>query len=99
MALSPRRCALLALLSCLLPLAASQAADLPADVAAFTTQRETCEHFLGEEPYDAERAAELAAAAQKYCTTLNTQWAQLRARYKNDKAALAALGEELPLAE
>lgn len=99
MAFSPRRCALLALLSCLLPLAASQAADLPADVTAFTTQRETCEHFLGEEPYDAARAAELADAAEKYCTTLNTQWAQLRARYKDDKAALAALGEESPLAQ
>ncbi len=94
---SPRMYALFALLSAVLPLAASHAADLPADVAAFTQQREDCEHFLGEEPYDAERAAELAEAAEKYCTTLNTQWAQLRARYKEDKAALAALGEELPL--
>lgn len=97
MPLSPRLCSLLVITASLLPLTAPHAAELPADVNAFTTQREYCEHFLGEEPYDAERAAELAAGVEENCTTLNALWAQLRERYKDDDAVLAVLGEDMPL--
>lgn len=71
--------------------------ELPNDAGAFAKRREECEHFLGEEPYDAERKAYLDKAVGQTCGGSNRQLRQLRAKYRNDAAVLYALSgyEEL----
>jgi hypothetical protein len=66
-------------------------AALPADVLRFQAQREQCDHFRGEEPYDAQRAKFLAAALARTCTGTDKALAALRERYRQNPAALAAL--------
>lgn len=66
-------------------------AAFPADVRAFIDQRDLCMHFSGEEPYDAARRAEIAAAVKRYCTGTDAALADLRQRYRDDKAVIAAL--------
>jgi hypothetical protein len=64
------------------------AEDLPADVAAFLEDRQQCEHFLGEEPYDAQRAAEIDAALARYCRGTDARLAQLKQKYQAGPAAV-----------
>lgn len=70
----------------------------PADpVAAFVERAEMCVHFGGEEPYDAARAAEIAAAVQaNRCEALAADGAALKASTPaaaaQIDAALAPLG-------
>ncbi|WP_425987220.1 hypothetical protein [Brevundimonas sp. TWP2-3-2] len=70
----------------------------PADpVAAFVERAELCVHFGGEEPYDAARAAEIAAAVQaNRCEALAADGAALKASMPaaaaQIDAALAPLG-------
>jgi hypothetical protein len=47
-------------LTCVIPLVYADPA-VPADVAKFKDRRDLCDHFRGEEPYDEERRAFLAA--------------------------------------
>jgi len=42
--------------------------NLPRDVQCFVENAAMCEHFAGEEPYDAERGKEIVKAVTKYCT-------------------------------
>ena len=39
---------------------------LPPDVKVFVERRSHCEHWAGEEPYDAPRAAEIEAALRQF---------------------------------
>lgn len=73
--------------------------ELPADAAAFVKRREECEHFLGEEPYDAERKAYLDKAIRQTCAGNNRQLRGLRAKYRNDAPVLYALSGYEDLAE
>lgn len=66
-------------------------ASLRADVVAFRQRRDECDHFRGEEPYDAERAAFLHAALARTCKGTDAELAGLRKRYARDRAALRAL--------
>lgn len=73
---------------------------LPPDVRAFVVRNDACEHFLGEEPYDAERRKQLEAAFRKYCKGARNTFDTLMARYRNDAATRAWLqryGEEMTL--
>ncbi|BBP82675.1 hypothetical protein PHLH8_23170 [Pseudomonas sp. Pc102] len=70
---------------------AATTADLPGDVASFAERYANCEHFLGEEPYDAERAKELAQAVEELCTGIDAQLDALRQRYRDDAAVTQAL--------
>nr|BFD40789.1 hypothetical protein FFPRI1PSEUD_22880 [Pseudomonas sp. FFPRI_1] len=65
--------------------------QLPAEVTAFIQRHEECLHFAGEEPYDAERRAELEKAVNEVCVGHDRQLGSLRAQYKNDPDALQAL--------
>ena len=73
--------------------------EMPADVAAFFLDRQQCEHFLGEEPYDAERAAQIEEALDRYCRGTDGRLAQLKRRYAQGpsavRQALDALDDKL----
>lgn len=56
---------------------------LPADVEAFVARRESCEHFRGEDPYDAERAAYLEHAIDESCRGTDSALAELKVKYKD----------------
>lgn len=75
------------------------AAPLPKDVAAYIERRNECEHFIGEEPYDAARKKYLAEAVRETCTGSNRDLAALRKKYRNDPDVLKALSEFYDLAE
>lgn len=64
----------------------------PKDVAAVAERIAMCTHFAGEEPYDAARRKEIAAAMKKYrCEKLDKDEAALRKRYKDDSVVLGVL--------
>ncbi|XLZ71003.1 hypothetical protein ABT364_03295 [Massilia sp. SR12] len=64
----------------------------PKEVAAVAKRIAICTHFAGEEPYDAERQQELAAALKKYrCGRLDKDEAALFQRYKDKPSVKAAL--------
>lgn len=75
------------------PASMGDANGLPADVAAFRKRREECDHFRGEEPYDAERAAELRKALDRTCKGTDAELASLRRRHAGEKATIAALSD------
>ena len=59
----------------------------PADVARLQEDVETCLHFAGEEPYDAERRKEIEAAIDAHCGALERDLPDLRRKYKDDPLA------------
>jgi len=64
----------------------------PKDVAAVVERIAICAHFAGEEPYDAGRRKEIAAAMKKYrCEKLDKDEAALRKRYKDNSVVLGVL--------
>ena len=64
---------------------------LPPDVLAFKIQRVSCDHFRGEDGYNAERREFLARALARSCTGTDQALAQLRQRYSANAAVLTAL--------
>jgi hypothetical protein len=64
---------------------------VPADLAAFRARRDACDHFRGEDPYDAKRAAFLAAEVAKACTGTDRELADLRKRYAGDAKVMGVL--------
>lgn len=76
------------LLSCLPALAHS---PLPRSAAAYVTKRDQCDHWRGEDPYDAARASEINAKVRKLCTGTDSELAKLRRRYHANKRVMAAL--------
>lgn len=71
---------------------ATQPAPFPDEVTAFMVDRDGCDHFRGEEPYDAERRAYLEESIAELCTGADAKLAALRRRYERDPAVIAALG-------
>ncbi|MBB6366091.1 hypothetical protein FHR56_001204 [Xanthomonas sacchari] len=76
---------------------------MPAPIRDFVARQDTCNHFAGEEPYDAARRRELEKAMATYCDGNEQTWAKLRAQYRQDPARDAWLrhygedaGLELP---
>jgi hypothetical protein len=66
---------------------------VPDDVAQFVDRRQTCDHFRGEEPYNAERRAELEEATEKYCRGTDRELACLRSKYRGSATILKVLDE------
>ncbi|MEB2845858.1 hypothetical protein GAO09_28490 [Rhizobiales bacterium RZME27] len=77
----------------------ASAASLPADVQTYVTEREACDHFRGEEPYDAERAKEISAALDRYCRGTDARLNGLKKKYRNAPAAIREVlnGFEYPI--
>jgi hypothetical protein len=72
--------------------AAATATAFPAEVTNFMVDRDGCDHFRGEEPYDAERAAYLEQSIRDLCTGSDAKLAKLRRRYAENLDVMAALG-------
>ena len=72
--------------------AATDAPAFPSEVTTFMVDRDGCDHFRGEEPYDAERAAYLEQSIRDLCTGSDTKLANLRRRYAEEPDVIAALG-------
>ncbi len=66
--------------------------EWPEDVATFKERRDLCDHFRGEEPYNAERRGFLAERVRTYCTGTDRELARLKAKYKDDDVVNAILG-------
>jgi hypothetical protein len=66
----------------------------PRKVAAFIERRAGCNHFLGEEPYDAERAAELKKAILELrCARIERDGLRLERTYRDRPDILRILKE------
>jgi len=59
---------------------------LPADMQAQAEHAEMCEHFAGEEPYDAARRKELEDAMKENCGPLEDAMPALKAAHGSDPA-------------
>ena len=67
---------------------------LPADVVRFLDRRAECEHWMGEEPYDAERRVQIEEAiGDLRCAELTRDEARLRERYGARSDVTIALDE------
>ena len=66
------------------------------DVRDFLKRRADCNHWAGEEGYDAARRAEINANIAKLrCTALEADAQELKRRYGNNPALLKMLAEPL----
>ncbi|WP_369913839.1 hypothetical protein AB8810_12375 [Xanthomonas sp. NCPPB 3005] len=73
---------------------------LPQEIRTFVARQDVCNHFAGEEPYDAARRRELDKAMAKYCDGNEATWTRLRAQYRQDPvrdAWLSRYGEDVDL--
>ena len=73
--------------------AAAAPAAMPPDVASFLEERESCDHWRGEEGYDADRRAEISWSVCQYCTGTDSKLANLKRKYHDSKAVMSRLDE------
>jgi hypothetical protein len=67
---------------------------MPPDVRDFIRRAVNCNHWAGEEPYNEERRAQMAAAVSSLlCRELDTDQKELRSRYAKDSAVLARIAQ------
>ena len=65
---------------------------MPPEVRDFIRRAVNCNHWAGEEPYNEERRAQMAAAVSSLrCRELDTDQKDLRSRYAKDAAVLARI--------
>jgi hypothetical protein len=62
-------------------------------VDLFTTHRDQCDHFRGEEPFNAARAREIATKMKRYCTGTDRELRRLRKKYAHDPRILKRLSQ------
>lgn len=67
------------------------ALPFPQEVTAFMVDRDGCDHFRGEDAYDAERRAYIAENIAELCRGTDARLAMLRRRYAGDASVTAAL--------
>ena len=69
-----------------------QVARAPQAVARFIERRAGCNHFLGEEPYDAARAEELSKVIKELrCARVERDERTLRQKYRGNRKILRLL--------
>lgn len=73
------------------PVDAGPASTLPADVEALREHAESCEHWLGEEPYDKARGRDIAEGVRTSCGALKQALPALTTKYAGDEAVMATL--------
>lgn len=73
--------------------AAIAQARLPKEAARFIERRDACDHFRGEEAYDAKRREFLEQQMLKLCVGSDKQLAELKKRYGSNKAVMTKLNE------
>jgi hypothetical protein len=64
---------------------------LPADVIRFMERRDQCDHFRGEEPYDAERQKFLERRTRELCTGTDRKLKALKMKYQAKQQVLSKL--------
>ncbi len=67
--------------------------SLLSDVAMFAEDRKLCDHFRGEEPYDAERRAFLEEKMLKLCTGTDQKLAELKIKYAHNPEVMSVLNQ------
>lgn len=67
------------------------ALPFPQEVTSFMVDRDGCDHFRGEEAYDAERRAYIVENIAELCRGTDARLAMLRRRYAGDASVTAAL--------
>lgn len=73
---------------------AAPSSPIPAAVKAFVARRAECQHWAGEEPYDAARRAQINRAVLRLrCARLDRDEALLRRRYGKNPNAIRALDQ------
>jgi hypothetical protein len=72
---------------------------LPMDVSRFVERRTACDHFRGEEPYDAERRAYLEQQMRDLCTGTDAQLRALKRKYRHHPPVLTRLKSYDPAIE
>jgi len=70
---------------------AADAQPFPDEVTRYMVDRDSCDHFRGEEAYDAERLAYLQENIAELCTGTDARLALLRQLYARDPAVMSAL--------
>lgn len=89
--------ATVALVAVLVPIVAfAGGAGVPQDVSRFIQRRDACDHFRGEEPYDAERRSFLERKMRELCAGTDAELRRLKARYRTDPAVMRKLDEYEP---
>ena len=72
---------------------------LPHDVRVHIDRQRSCNHWAGEDPYDADRRRQIAAAVRDLrCTRLEGEERQLRRRYARVPAVLKAIDDNREVA-
>jgi hypothetical protein len=66
---------------------------LPEDLARFIERRDACDHFRGEEGYDAKRREFLEQQTLKLCVGSDKQLAELKKKYADNKAVIRKLND------
>lgn len=67
---------------------------MPPEVRDFIRRAVNCNHWAGEEPYNEERRAQMAAAVSSLrCRELDTDQKELRSRHAKDAAVLARIAQ------
>jgi hypothetical protein len=84
---------LIAIASMSLASAAIGQAPLPEDVVRFIERRDACDHFRGEEAYDAKRREFLEQQTLKLCVGSDKQLAGLKKKYAGNKAVITKLND------
>lgn len=74
-----------------------EARGLPADVQRYLVRHADCEHWAGEEPYDAQRRAEIETNVAQICTGLDAARADLLTRHRSEPASHEALSRLDPI--
>ena len=70
---------------------AADPTPFPDEVTRYMVDRDSCDHFRGEEAYDTERLAYLQDNIAALCTGTDARLALLRHRYAHDPAVMSAL--------
>lgn len=73
--------------------AAPVADTMPSDVEEFVDERDLCDHFRGEDPYDAERRAFLETNMAALCAGTDARLSSLKEKYQGNQAVLGRLAE------
>jgi hypothetical protein len=83
----------------LLACAATAQTRFPAEVERFIERQDQCDHFRGEEPYDQERRAFLHQRLREFCVGIDKELAELKQRYRSNKAVMEKLNRYEPQIE
>jgi len=76
------------------PALAALRRDMPADVSDFIRRAVVCNHWAGEEPYDEDRRAQIAAAVESLrCRALDADQTALRAQYAGNAEVLRRISQ------